>query len=462
MLVKYMKKIVLILSILIIIGLVIAYPFIMRKIEINNLEKEVSLVNVYLNGNISYDEVNDFIDDDKTSLIEEKNIDNYVRDIVGNIKKTKDIDDFDLNIDKDTLGDKIKSLDDNRNSILLLKEEFEKIDKNNYIDSLSNQELFNDLITKINILDINNYYDNLLNNINSRYELFKYLNDNKNTWNIIDNKLFFSKRKNYDEFNEKYSDMISSNIIDDKDGPVITASDITVYKGNKLDINSKIKCVDSVDDNVLCNISGNYDTNKVGNYEVKITSEDKSKNISEKKIKVIVKEKTSSKKPYYVEVIRNQNVVIVYGLDENDKYTKVIKVFVCSVGRNNWTPTGTFKTSDKASWGKMAGGVYAQYYTRITGSYLFHSVPYFTKNKGNLEWEEYNKLGSAASLGCVRLAVKDAKWLYDNCPKGTTVKIYDGKLPNGITKPSAIKIDGSSPNKGWDPTDPDKNNPWKK
>ena len=89
-------------------------------------------------------------------------------------------------------------------------------------------------------------------------------------------------------------------------------------------------------------------------------------------------------------------------------------------------------------------------------------IPYFTKNKGDLEWEEYNKLGSAASLGCVRLAVKDEKWLYDNLPKGTTVKIFDGSLPSGVTKPTAIKIDKDSPNKGWDPTDPDKNNPWNK
>ena len=166
--------------------------------------------------------------------------------------------------------------------------------------------------------------------------------------------------------------------------------------------------------------------------------------------------------PFYIEVIRNQNVVIVYGKDSDNQYTKVVKVFVASVGRNGKTPTGTFKTTRGYEWHALIGGVYGQYSTQIKGSYLFHSVPYYSKNKGNLEWEEYNKLGTAASAGCVRLAVRDAKWIYDNIGNGTTVKIYDGNLPSGVSKPSAIKISSSSPNKGWDPTDPDSNNPWKK
>ncbi|MFR5209625.1 MAG: L,D-transpeptidase family protein [Clostridia bacterium] len=29
----------------------------------------------------------------------------------------------------------------------------------------------------------------------------------------------------------------------------------------------------------------------------------------------------------------------------------------------------------------------------------------------------FNKLGEQASQGCVRLAVSDAKWVYDNCPQ---------------------------------------------
>ena len=63
-------------------------------------------------------------------------------------------------------------------------------------------------------------------------------------------------------------------------------------------------------------------------------------------------------------------------------------------------------------------------------------------------------------MGCVRLAVRDAKWIYNNCSSGATVNIYNGNLPPGVYKPAAIKIDGNNPNRGWDPTDPDQNNPW--
>ena len=40
------------------------------------------------------------------------------------------------------------------------------------------------------------------------------------------------------------------------------------------------------------------------------------------------------------------------------------------------------------------------------------------------------------------------------------IKIYDGDLPSGVSKPSAQKIDPNDPKRGWDPTDPDPANPW--
>lgn len=166
--------------------------------------------------------------------------------------------------------------------------------------------------------------------------------------------------------------------------------------------------------------------------------------------------------PYYIKVIRNQNVVLVYGLDSNGNYTNLVKNYTVSVGKDNGTPTGTFKTSDKYAWRALYGGVYGQYATRITEHILFHSVPYKSMSKDSLEYDEYNKLGEAASLGCIRMRIEDLKWIYDNCPRRTTVEIYDGNLPNGVNKKVYDKIDTNSPNRGWDPTDPDPNNPWKR
>lgn len=168
-----------------------------------------------------------------------------------------------------------------------------------------------------------------------------------------------------------------------------------------------------------------------------------------------------SDKPYYIKVNRTQNIVIVYTKDANGGYTVPYKAMVCSVGLNDATPTGSYNTTDKYTWRLLSGNVYGQYATRITGHYLFHSVPYVTQNKADLEYDEFNKLGEAASLGCIRLSVEDAKWIYDNCPKGTPVTIYDSNDPEPLAKPTPIRIDTNDSRRVWDPTDPDPSNPWK-
>ena len=176
----------------------------------------------------------------------------------------------------------------------------------------------------------------------------------------------------------------------------------------------------------------------------------------------LLNSKRLNKNPYYIKVIRNHNIVLVYGLEDDGNYSSLVKNFTVSVGRNGSTPLGTFKTSDKYEWRYLYGDVWGQYATRIVDHILFHSVPYEKKSKDSLEYEEYNKLGEEASLGCVRMRIKDLKWIYDNCPSGTTVKIYDGSIPKGINKKVYKKIDDENPNRGWDPTDPDENNPWNK
>lgn len=164
--------------------------------------------------------------------------------------------------------------------------------------------------------------------------------------------------------------------------------------------------------------------------------------------------------PYYIKINRKQNCITVYTSDENGEYTVPYKAMICSTGLYNATPRGTFHLSTKYLWRELYGKVYGQYATRITGGVLFHSVPYYKKSKSALCTEKYNKLGQQASMGCVRLTVEDAKWIADNCPSGTTVEIYDNDDPGPLGKPEAAHIDTDSPNKGWDPTDPDVENPW--
>ena len=90
------------------------------------------------------------------------------------------------------------------------------------------------------------------------------------------------------------------------------------------------------------------------------------------------------------------------------------------------------------------------------------SVPYSKQDNSTLLYRSYNKLGNAASHGCVRLTTADAKWIYDCCPLGTTVMIYDSWGGTVLPKPSAVKISASDGRRGWDPTDPDPANPWRR
>ena len=166
--------------------------------------------------------------------------------------------------------------------------------------------------------------------------------------------------------------------------------------------------------------------------------------------------------PYYIKVNRQANCVTIYKKDENGNYTVPVKAMVCSVGLNNKTRLGIGKISDKYTWRELFGGLYGQYAVRFDGHILFHSVPYTQMKKDTL-WEgQYNMLGQPASKGCIRLAAIDAKWIYDNCKKGTKVEVYDSPDPGPLGKPVSYQVSPDSPYAAWDPTDPDPANPWNK
>ena len=169
---------------------------------------------------------------------------------------------------------------------------------------------------------------------------------------------------------------------------------------------------------------------------------------------------SEAKSGYYITVNNGSNVVTVYGMDNAGNYTNPIKSMVCSCGIA--TPRyGKYNLDFKYRWLALFGGVYGQYCTRITGNILFHSVPYLQKgNPASLEYWEYDKLGTSASAGCVRLTTQDAKWIYENCPSGTTVEFLNNSDVGPLGKPEAMKI-SNSPNRNWDPTDESEGNPWK-
>lgn len=168
-----------------------------------------------------------------------------------------------------------------------------------------------------------------------------------------------------------------------------------------------------------------------------------------------------TKPDYIIYVNRILNCVTVVQQEADGTETPV-RAMVCSCGRQgHQTPEGTFRTSDYYEWREMIDGTYGKYAVRFNRKIMFHSVPYMEPSPDTLEWQEYNLLGENASLGCVRLSVEDARWIYDHCKPGTTVIVFsDSETAGPLGKPTAVRIAEDSPYRGWDPTDTDINNPW--
>ena len=126
----------------------------------------------------------------------------------------------------------------------------------------------------------------------------------------------------------------------------------------------------------------------------------------------------SSNTNYLILVNTTIHKVSIYQ-GERGNWTEV-KYWTCTNGAPR-TPTvkGTFIVQNR---GKSFGSGYTcWYWTQFYGNYLFHSVLY---NPGSMSSIQDGRLGIAASHGCVRLDIANAKWIYDVIPWGTKVVVY--------------------------------------
>ncbi|MBQ8537648.1 MAG: peptidoglycan-binding protein, partial [Clostridia bacterium] len=131
---------------------------------------------------------------------------------------------------------------------------------------------------------------------------------------------------------------------------------------------------------------------------------------------------------YAITVDVANQVVKVYGLDENKEHTVLVRQMICSTGtKSNPSDVGDWVLNGRtARWCYFPKwGSHAQYWTRINSSIAFHSVIYNSVDTMDLSIKSYNALGKRASHGCIRLLVSDAKWIYDNVGEGTVVTIRE-------------------------------------
>lgn len=123
---------------------------------------------------------------------------------------------------------------------------------------------------------------------------------------------------------------------------------------------------------------------------------------------------------YAILVDCSQHLVSVYQGYQNH-WTRIQR-YICGDGAAS-TPTkkGVFTVGIKEKY--FGNSSYRCWYaTQFSGNYLFHSVLYYPASTPSRILD--GTLGRGVSHGCVRLALDNAKWIYDNIPRNTRVVVY--------------------------------------
>lgn len=157
---------------------------------------------------------------------------------------------------------------------------------------------------------------------------------------------------------------------------------------------------------------------------------------------------------YFMSLDLSPQVLTIYTKDSSGKFTKIVRQCLTTSGRTRpkdiedpesksaHTPQGTFKLGGHERFGKfIALNSYARYWTQINANIFFHSIPGTRNDFTYIGPQYYRDMGRPASNGCVRLYVEDAKWVYYNCPPGTTIKIFaSGRANEKLTEALKSKL----------------------
>lgn len=168
-------------------------------------------------------------------------------------------------------------------------------------------------------------------------------------------------------------------------------------------------------------------------------------------------ESTVSKKStkYFLAVGKKQNIVIAYKFTDNINAKSFVKAFKASVGKK--VKTGTYKTMSTYNWMKTNGAWHQYNTTYAKGGYI-QSVAYKDKYPNTLKRTSYKALGLEKHKdNCIWLSCNEAQWVCKNAYRITVQVESSVVMPK--TYSFAPKLVDAC---GWDPTDPNKNNPYKK
>ena len=122
-------------------------------------------------------------------------------------------------------------------------------------------------------------------------------------------------------------------------------------------------------------------------------------------------------------IMLNQGKHMVYIFKGKKGSWTCIRSFPCDIGKpSTMTPEGRFSLGAKGLYFD-SGSARCWYYSAIYGSILFHSVLYYQES-GPYHIMD-GTMSASVSHGCVRLALSNAKYIYDNIPSGTTIVSYN-------------------------------------
>ena len=182
---------------------------------------------------------------------------------------------------------------------------------------------------------------------------------------------------------------------------------------------------------------------------------------ADKKSGVANKEETTVSKQsikYYLVIGKEQNVIIAYKYTENLNNKSFVKAIKASVGSK--VKPGIYKTNSTYNW-MNNDGAWHQFNTEYANKSYIQSIAYKDKYPNTMMRSSYKALGMEKHKDkSIWIACDDANWVRKNAYR-LTVQVY-GKndkfvMPKTeLTKPSLAKACG------WDPTDPNKDNPYKK
>jgi peptidoglycan hydrolase-like protein with peptidoglycan-binding domain len=133
----------------------------------------------------------------------------------------------------------------------------------------------------------------------------------------------------------------------------------------------------------------------------------------------INKKGLSSSTNYLIWVSTNK--LYTYVFTGSEGHWSLARSMKSTIGKPS-TPTikGTFKVQGKGSYFTVPDHEewICKYYTQFYGDYLIHSVVY-DKNDKLID----GRLGMRLSKGCIRVSLENAKFIYNNVPRDSTVYI---------------------------------------